>query len=313
MNTIRKPSLAIVSERWVDANPNLPYSTNEGNVYKTAIYSECFSKIDHLFVDKYLYETGYHIDHQLQNTNYDIYYIVFIGASNLNPTAKSLSTLKGKIVFNWPDTVWPWINQVLNITNPYATFHLAHDYPSDDIKKYIHPKQIYTIGTAQNPEVFNFSDKKDIDVSFMGSQYMNRKSYIDYLKENLKCNYYFGSGSRQEKLTDMKYGDIMRRSKICINFTMSPSGKYQLKGRAFESAACNTLLLEQSNPETPKSFKLNEEYIEFTTKEDLLEKINYFLKNEEKRLEIAYNGYLKYEENYSYKKYWQKIIQLLNE
>lgn len=307
-------SLCIISERWVDANPLIGFSTNEGNVYQSAIQSGLFSKVDHLFIDKYKYETGNHIDEALMGLEYDLFYISFLGDSFLNPSPKSLVTLKGKIVFNWPDTVWPWIYHTTSLVNRFATCHFAHDLPSDELKLHLSPKKIHTIGTPQDLRYFRAlkaPEAKVFDVSFMGYQYGDRPLYVSYLKEHFQGSYYFGNGSRAGSFSYEDYGTVMRQSRICINFTSSPAGVKQLKGRAFEAAACNSFLLEEENPYTGLMFEKGKEFDTFTDRKDLLDKINYYLARPDLMTAMSNAAHKRYMENYSPVPYWNKVLSLV--
>lgn len=300
--------MCIVSEKWVDANPKLPRSTTESNVYKTAIESGLFSTVTHLYLDECIYTTGVHIDNVLVGTNYDVYFFSFIGNSLLNPTALSLKSLKGKKIFLWPDTVWPWIFDNLKKVNEYADLHTSHDFPSEEVKTFISPKKIVTLGTPQDPTLFTYSCVKDIDVSFIGTMYGTRPAFIKAIEKTVGISSYIGQGSRVTGMSLSEYASIMKRSKIVINLTMSPAGKQQLKGRSFEAMACNSLLLEENNNETSKCFSKFEDYDVFDTPESLVGNILYYLQHEDKRKQIALNGHVKYMKEYSAVPYWKNML-----
>jgi len=73
------------------------------------------------------------------------------------------------------------------------------------------------------------------------------------------------------------------------------------------------LLLESKNTSTSKYFKPGEDYVEFEDLEDLDNKIEYYLNNEEERIRIATNGYNKYYANYSSQIFWNNILENLNQ
>lgn len=324
-----KHNICFISEKWVDGNPNLPRSTNLTNHYNTAIQSGLFDKVEHLFIDEIFYQYKgkanindyllYSISNKLL-VNYDIIFIIQLGNSPLNPDPNIIQKLKNqgkKIIYLWPDTVWPWIEEELKKTKSASTFHLAHDLPDQKIKDILNPIKIYTIGTTQDAILFRYANEnyKTIDVSFIGTQYNERKEYLDFVKKELAGHSYklhIGNGSRGDKLSFEDYSKILRQSKICINFTMSPAGKHQLKGRTFEAAACNTMILESSNTQTEIMFP--GKCIEFfNTKEHLVEKIHYFLARSEERKKIALEAHNYYNTYYNPVSFWQRVLELAYE
>ncbi len=68
------------------------------------------------------------------------------------------------------------------------------------------------------------------------------------------------------------------------------------------------MLLEMKNPATPQLFEPGVDYIEFEQVSDLIEKIEYYLKNKEERKKIAAAGHKKYMENYTANHYWKAIF-----
>lgn len=52
--------------------------------------------------------------------------------------------------------------------------------------------------------------------------------------------------------------------------------------------------------------------MEFKNETDLLDKIIYFLNNENSRKEIALNGLLRFNENYTCNHFWDKFFEKIN-
>jgi hypothetical protein len=92
---------------------------------------------------------------------------------------------------------------------------------------------------------------------------------------------------RLPEYTFDNYIDICRRSKMIINFGESSSGLMHVTGRVFEAIASNALLFELENPTIRGLFKPGTHFVEFSTPEDLLEKILYYNKHETERKRIA--------------------------
>jgi len=153
------------------------------------------------------------------------------------------------------------------------------------------------------------SQCRDIPVSFLGTTNWYREvrqAYLDYLKiQEIPVHQ---AGGKDDPLTLDQYADIIRRSKISINFSHSVGDTHQLKGRVFEILFSGTFMLESENLETPKFFTPMVDYVPFSSKEDLAEKVNYYLQHEDQRKKIAQSGYHRAITEYNHNAFWNIII-----
>ncbi len=162
---------------------------------------------------------------------------------------------------------------------------------------------------------------KDIDVSFIGGIYRSdRKEYIENLKTNGIDVVVAGHGTELGAASHEEMLDIIRRSKICINFTGAVSDKFlihqklkQCKGRITEITFLGSLCLTEAAYELEKLFDIGYEIDTFQTKEELLEKIRFYLKNEEKREQIATAGQKKAHSSHESTTVFRKILEKLSE
>jgi spore maturation protein CgeB len=200
----------------------------------------------------------------------------------------------------------------LNRTNEAANYHLSYDtYNTEVINEHIYPKKLYLFGTPQDPDIFH-DDTKELDVCFSGTIYEARKPYFEKLKAlrtDSSLKLYLHEGQRVQNISADSYAENMRKSRINIDLPFSPNGTVTIKGRVYEALACNSLLLEYKNLEIEKMFKDGEHYVSFTSPEDMLDKISYFLKNTEEAEGIAKNGYNYYNTNYSPKVFWKRVVE----
>jgi len=320
-----KPSICFISEKWVDANPSLPRSTNLTNLHTTAKQSDLFSEVYNLYVDELHYMqqgkgTVNNVINDLDSNGQfdlvDIIFITHIGDSFLNPDPQLIARVKKnkKVIYSWPDTVWPWIDKELARTNNIADFHIAHDIAPERVAGLVKPKEIYSFGLSQDSSIFYYTkpEEKPIDVCFIGTQYGERKAILDHIQENTKdLNVFISGGARIDKLDFEQYAKVLRDSKICINFSRSPVGVDQIKCRIFETAACNTLLLDSKNTQTPQMFTEGVEYLSFSNKEEAVTIIRNLISNPEQRIAIANSGHVRYTNNYSPVMFWTKVLEKL--
>jgi len=85
-------------------------------------------------------------------------------------------------------------------------------------------------------------------------------------------------------------------------------------GRTFEIPACGTFLLAERNSSTEKLYKENEEIVLFSTPEELLEKVKYYMKHVEERETIAKAGHLRcINSGYSWKDRVKEMMDSIEE
>ena len=88
---------------------------------------------------------------------------------------------------------------------------------------------------------------------------------------------FFSVSQRNSQPSHAEYQEIMGRAKIGLNFSES-SVDHQTKGRIFENMLSGAMLLESENHLTETLFTEGKDYVSFTTKEDLVEKIKFYLR-----------------------------------
>ncbi|WP_323592454.1 CgeB family protein [Aliarcobacter butzleri] len=145
----------------------------------------------------------------------------------------------------------------------------------------------------------DFGLKKIYDVVFIGQNFGNREMYVNYLKSNGINVLALGRGWSEGRITQTQMIEIFNKAKIVLNFSSSaghPELKF-LKGRVFEIPATGSFLLTEECEELDDYFKVGIELERFSTKEEMLEKVRYYLENEE---QIAKNGKKKVLENYTF-------------
>jgi len=154
------------------------------------------------------------------------------------------------------------------------------------------------------------SKMQSIDVSFVGEVTKGaRKEYISYLLENGINIQTYGSGTKNGKVSFEKVVEIFNTSKINLSFTGTYDNSVytycsninnrimQNKGKPIEIALCGGFVLTEYVPGIEKVF--NENDIDtFLSKEELLEKINYYLENANKRIHMSNRAYEHAKKNY---------------
>ena len=163
-------------------------------------------------------------------------------------------------------------------------------------------------------------------MSFVGNliDKFGRDENIEFLSKNGISAEAYGYGSKNGEIPLGEMVEIFNKSKINLNFTQISSknslrkelkiNEYlrSIKGRATEIALCGGFVLSEYAIGMEYIFELDKEIVIFKEKEEMLEKIIYFLKNDEKRNEIARNGYLRALKDYEISTAIPKLITEIN-
>ena len=150
------------------------------------------------------------------------------------------------------------------------------------------------------------NDKFEYDVFFSGQQSSEyRNELIEFIKSQ---NFNFYGGVENSKIPHSQYMDTIYNSSI--NLALEGIGEFTFRHLEI-LANCSFMVCEKSinQLELPIPLKDGKHFVTFDSKEDLLEKIKFYLKNERSRLDIALNGRRILEEYYSPKKHGNIILK----
>jgi hypothetical protein len=155
--------------------------------------------------------------------------------------------------------------------------------------------------TKYKPNATNM--EQNIDVSFVGEVTKGkRKEYINYLEENGIDIQAYGSGTKNGRVSFERVVDIFNTSKINLSFTGTYDNStysfcsninnriLQNKGKPIEIALCGGFVLTEYVPGIEKVFP-NKSIDTFSTKEELLKKVKYYLNNEQLRQTMKNEAY----------------------
>ena len=145
----------------------------------------------------------------------------------------------------------------------------------------------------------------EYDIFFSGQKTSNyRKDLTEFLQSK---NYNFFGRAENSKIPYDQYLSIIYNSSI----NLALEGKGEFTFRHLEIlASCSFMICQNSINELELPLPLidGKHFVSFKNKEDLLEKINFYLKNDKDRNEIALNGRKVLEENYSPKKHGEFLF-----
>lgn len=161
---------------------------------------------------------------------------------------------------------------------------------------------------------------KKYDVSFVGRMdRVGRKEFIAFLKRHGIAIEVFGWGSPNGVVDKKEMIAIFNNSKINLNFTgiseifknRVESRVKQLKGHCQEIALTKSFVLTEDSPGIHRMFAIGSEVDTFHDENDLLRKIQFYLKNDGQRKEMAEKAYHRAIQEYEIVRVWERILQLV--
>jgi len=166
-------------------------------------------------------------------------------------------------------------------------------------EKYFNQKCIYFPNAYPDDLIFPIEGvKKNTNIGFCGN-WLNRRQWIDLIEKN----------NIPVKKDIFVIGDEMVKSinsyKIHFNRNLSDDINF----RTFETLGCKTLLITNHTPGLEKLFTIGENIVVYENEKDLIDKINFYLKNNKEREVMIQKGYDHVKKNHTY---YNRAEQLIN-
>lgn len=169
------------------------------------------------------------------------------------------------------------------------------------------------------PEKSNHNEKAALAHLYLGNKVteQERLRLLKAVSEKYSLDLYTGSDTKDlpyahvrglaKSMTEMP--KIFHLSKINLNFTSKPI-RTGLPLRIWDILGAGGFVFTNYQSEIPEYFEIGRELETYSSEEELLEKISYYLQHEEERQIIARNGYEKAKENYSLNARVEQMMQL---
>jgi spore maturation protein CgeB/glycosyltransferase involved in cell wall biosynthesis/SAM-dependent methyltransferase len=204
------------------------------------------------------------------------------------------------------DDDWRFNHSIQWVNHYNFALTQCHEAYSEFIKKG-HHNVIMTQWGCNTDLYYPVEGDKKYDVTFVGQPYLGRPDMIAFLKDNgISVNVWGAGWENFPKLRDIAYG-FLPHFKMLENFSSSrivlgmawcsaDGTTPQIKGRLFEYAGCRAFQITNYDKRVTEYFEENKEIVFYRNKDDLVDKIGYYLKHEDERNSIsesAYNRVLK--------------------
>jgi spore maturation protein CgeB len=143
-------------------------------------------------------------------------------------------------------------------------------------------------------------------VSFVGAAYGNRPAMVDRLRQagiDVTC---FGHGWPAGPVDTKRIAEIVRGSKISLNFSegsqkaLGGTGGRQIKARVFEVPGYGGCLLTEQTPDLDGYFRIGEEILTFEGSDELIGTVKSLLAHPERRDAIACRGFDRVRREHTY-------------
>lgn len=288
-------------------------STNLGE-YKHIFYSQDEGDIN----------TPQELNSTLLSEEFDLAIVSPLGP--MFPSLEVAETLRNKLLICWWDTLFGSFESFMSrdhhheynggiYTTPslsaYSLYCSNVVFDHGNGEEY---KNVFGLSVPQDLTIYNplTNGEKDIDVSFMGAVKNERGPIIDLLKNSgINVHLSGGRGANGDNLSFEGYADVIKRSKISLNFNWAYSGP-QRKGRIFEIAACGSFMLTNF-PEALKGkggyyFEDQKHFSSFSG-EDIVGKVKYWLGHDNEREQIAKAMHNVYNQKYAPLPWWNNIFK----
>jgi len=277
-------------------------------------------------------------------------FFAFMFTDELNPEILDEINKYTKSIAWFSDDHWRFDNYsrfyAPHFSNVITTYSKAVDrYKKIGIKNVVHSQW------AANADIYKpitENVKKEIDVSFVGTWSRPRGKIISAIEKagiNIKT---YGKGWSVGRISEKEMIEIFSSSKI--NLALNPAPGYfnanslgrlllkrsmnkivpdfhiwdnfkswtkrgipQIKARHFEIPACGGFLMTSMADNLGDYYKIGEEIVIYNDIKDLIDKIKYYLKNDQKRKKIAEAGYSRTIKDHAYQKRFTEIFKKITD
>jgi hypothetical protein len=199
----------------------------------------------------------------------------------------------------------------LAMLSVFANIWYVERYAKDTLERYNRESLIFK-GLAANPYAYYpMNIDKIFDIGFIGRHYGERGYWLNLIqkfanKNNMKCIFPLSHGEKLF-LKQEKINELYNQTKINISFApKEPPGRI-VNLRTFEISMSGNFQLMQYTPIIEDFFKIDEEIVCWKNKNDLFDKILYYIENEEEREKIAENGYKRAIKDHTWTKRFEDI------
>lgn len=299
---------------------------------------------DKKFIEKYRPKLEAELLKQIKSANthekIDVFFSYFYSALCRREIIDEIKKM-GILTINWYCNAAHQFHLIEDLAPAYDYCLVPEKFRLEDYKR-IGANPIY-FQEAANPQIYKpLNLNKSLDVTFVGSKYGDRVEFINHLTSNSIHVNVFGSGWKYRPIkdtikkifkpqqvvfpkkskylvtgnivSDKDYVELYSKSKINIGFSSCgdthKSGEriLQIRLRDFEAPMCGAFYITEYQPDIEEFFNVGKEIVCYYTKEDLVEKVKYYLNHDSEREKIAKAGYLRCLREHTWQQRFSKLF-----
>lgn len=235
----------------------------------------------------------------------------------------------------------PYYTDVTTQYAQYYDFIFTNELSCVSLYKMFGCKQVHYLPFAANTNIFypNYVDTTYArDICFIGTAWNNRISFFDSIAKYLSNMNIIIIGPLWNKLSHYSLlsnkivptgiastavANFFNGAKIVINLHRSHDDKtlfkkntrnlnaYSINPRTFEISACGAFQLTDLRQDLSSYYTPGYEIVTYTSPNELIEKIHYYLQHEDERYEIALRGFQKTMREHTFRKRMLKMLKTI--
>ena len=323
----------------------LPIAESISNEFKNFGHENKIFVVDSFYescsyFQRKIYKLGYKHSEKIYNENlmaelskmyaeFQPNFILILDGTNVPPPIQEFLTRYKTVLWLWDS--FKRFEHLTKFTSLVKEIFCFEYDDIEDLRQKNIPAHYLPLG-ANEKIYFPAECEKDIDISFIGWQSKERLEILEKVCKRARQknwtvkiggpfhdNKYFWKkylfGRRNKNLAKFlenrmfepeEVAALYRRSKICLNINVSMHKS--LNPRTFEICATKSFQLMNSGQNSCGFINLETDLATFDNAEDLLEKIEFYLANDELREKIAENGYNSVMKNCTIKKSVERLL-----
>lgn len=162
--------------------------------------------------------------------------------------------------------------------------------------------------------------EKKYDTVFIGNNFPHHKParlIFKHLTAKTDFNIWglnwedFGKSYHLEPVWGLPMFKIYQRAKIAVNRHIDAAENFANNMRLFEVTGVGTMLITDFKENLGELFEIGKEIETYKTKEELVDKIKYYLENESAREKIAHGGQKRTLKNHTYRRRIKDLVKIL--
>ena len=251
----------------------------------------------------------------------DIIFCVLMGYELWAETLAMVRSVSDAAIVNWStDDSWKYEQFSQFVIPSFDLYATTYPEAVEKAKRAGHGHVILTQWAANAQQLTEPLSAANCrwDVSFIGTAYGNRKKWISDLAArgiHVSC---FGHGWQNGPVAAEAIPEIVRRSKISLNFgdsgwvfkRLTPYRSRQIKARVFEVPGYGGFLMTENADHLENFYQPGKEIVLFSGIGSLETKIRYYLNHPEQRDKIAWAGHSKTRQVHTYDQRFEILFDM---